>query len=168
VRGLSVLSGVIAFAASACAVPFSDADFAPYRGDGAAILEGQAYVELAGTVLPNLRTCFGEPVFLAPATGFDRFVITTAVDGHPVDDAAGPAAPYWRKATCDSQGRFTFSDVPSGDWYAVTQVTWSVRSEPYQVSKLVRRVTLRPGQNVVVMSSRGPYFDLWDGNPGTN
>jgi hypothetical protein len=53
VRSMGILSVVIALGTTACAVPFADTDFAPYRGDGAATLEGQAYLDV-GTNDPHV------------------------------------------------------------------------------------------------------------------
>jgi hypothetical protein len=158
----AALGVVVALGAAACAPNFADTAYAPYSGDGAAMLDGQAYVELTtGINGPiNFRTCDGGPVFLAPALAFDAYVINSAAgDGFPLEVRAGPAAPFWRKSICDSQGRFTFSGVPAGDWIVVTQVKFAsivlTRNRGnVGTQMLARNVTLRPGQNAVAMTTR--------------
>ena len=153
----AVLSMFPALGVASCAPKFAETDYTPYRGEGAAMLEGQAYVELRmgryGDI--NFRPCVGAPVFLAPATAFNAYSLSN-VGGSALDARAGRAAPYWRKSICDSQGRFTFSGVPAGNWIVATRVALGT-SVPTrnrgQISTemLAQNVTLRPGQNAVVM-----------------
>ena len=135
---------------------FSDADFAPYRGNGPASLEGEAFVK---TENGEVRNCSGESVFLAPDTPFDINVIT-AFYFH-VDLAmkkAGEAAPYWRESSCDSQGKFEFTDVPTGTWIAITAVRWGnsgrVIGGQNEGGQLAKKITLRPGKNRIVMNMK--------------
>jgi len=144
VRGIGAVGVVIAFGTTACAVPFADTDFAPYRGDGAATLEGRAYLDV-GTNDPKFVTCLEQPVYLAPDTVFDSHVLNTHRGLRGIVSGASLAAPYWRQSICDSRGRFTFSRIPSGDWFAVTQVRCP-RTLIYDEGRetLVKKVSLRP------------------------
>lgn len=153
-RGRNVLAMTLALAMSACAgtptVPFSDAEFAPYRGNGPASVEGQAFLRTEGG---DVKTCVGESVLLAPGTEFDNSVVTKF--GFGLDNAlylAGEAAPYWRKSMCDPQGKFTFKGVPTGTWFVVTQVRWRPSLQAIQGGTLMQKISLRPGQNNVMMS----------------
>src|SRR5262245_48771551 len=166
VRVATALAAVMALGPTACAPKFVDTDYASYRGGGAALLEGQAYVELSATIEgpASSRTCDGQPVILAPALAYDDYVLSNAgADEFPLETRAGPALPYWRKAICDSQGRFTFADVPTGNWIVVTRVTFPTivitrNRGNVRTQGLGRKLTLRPGQNAVVMTTRLIYY----------
>jgi hypothetical protein len=165
VRVFTALAAVMALGATACTPKFIDADYAPYHGGGAAVLEGQAYVELSVAIEgpASFRTCDGQPVILAPALAYDDYVLSNAgADEFPLETRAGPALPYWRKAICDSDGRFTFADVPTGDWIVITRVTFPTivgtrNRGNVRTQGLGRKLTLRPGQNAVVMTTRLIY-----------
>jgi hypothetical protein len=109
------------------------------------------------------KTCDGQPVILAPALAYDDYVLrNVGGDEFPLETRAGPALPYWRKAICDSQGRFTFTDVPTGDWIVVTRVTFATivgtrNRGNVRTQGLGRKLTLRPGQNDVVLTTRLIY-----------
>ncbi len=149
---LAVIAMALAFAFPAYAeTPFSDKDFAAYSGGGKASLEGEAFVK---TENGEVRNCSGESVFLAPYTPFDMDVIT-AFFFH-IDLAlkkAGPAAPYWRESSCDSQGKFTFEDIPAGTWIAITIVRWG-NSSHTEDGQLAKKVDLRSGKNRIVMNMK--------------
>lgn len=135
---------------------FSEADFAPYRGDGKSSLEGEAFVK---TENGEVRNCSGESVFLAPDTPFDINVITAFL--FHVDLAmkkAGEAAPYWRESSCDSQGKFTFEDIPAGKWIVITVVRWGnsgrVIGGQSEGGQLAKKIDLRSGKNRIVMNMK--------------
>lgn len=143
--------------------PFSDVDFAPYRGDGPASLDGEAFVK---TENGEVRNCSGESVFLAPGTPFDFNVIKAFFFNFDLAmKEAGKAAPYWRESLCDSQGKFAFTDVPVGTWIVVTVVRWGnsgrVIGGRSEGGQLAQKITLRPGKNRAVMTMknfRDPIF----------
>ncbi|WP_310452255.1 nuclear transport factor 2 family protein [Sulfuritalea sp.] len=135
---------------------FSVVDFAPYRGDGPASLEGEAFVK---TENGEVRNCSGDAVFLAPYTPFDVEVITAFL--FHIDLAlkkAGQAAPYWRESSCDSQGKFEFTNVPTGTWIAITAVRWGnsgrVIGGRAEGGQLAKKIILHPGKNRIVMNMK--------------
>ena len=147
---------------------FSEVDFSPYRGDGPASLDGEAFVK---TENGEVRNCSGESVFLAPGTPFDVNVITAFFFNFDLAmKEAGKAAPYWRVSVCDSQGKFVFTDVPVGTWIVVTAVRWGSQGRfsggvlirgHSEGGQLAQKITLRPGKNRAVMTMknfRSPIF----------
>lgn len=106
-------------------VPFSDADFAAYGGGGTATLEGEAFLRMQSG---NIKNCAGAQVLLAPATDYDLAVMGAFLFSR-LDTAlgrAGPAAKYWRKTQCDQQGKFSFENLPVGEWVVLTEATFEV------------------------------------------
>ena len=149
---LAVIAMALAFALPAYAdTPFSDEDFAVFRGDGKASVEGEAFVK---TENGEVRNCSGESVFLAPYTPFDMDVITAFF--FDIDLAlkkAGPAAPYWRESSCDAQGKFIFEDIPVGTWIAITIVRWG-NSTRTVGGQLAKKIDIRSGKNRIVMNMK--------------
>lgn len=134
---------------------FAKTEFAPYRGDGPASLEGEAFVK---TENGENRNCGGETILLAPYLSYDINVINgfTFVDIDTALQKAGPAAPYWRESSCDSQGRFEFTNVPVGTWIVITTVRWG-NTWHQERTLLAKKITLRPTKNRIslTMKDRG-------------
>lgn len=157
-RRISLLVMVASLAACAMAptIPFSDADFRSYVGDGSSNLQGSAVLT---TVAGGVRTCAGFPVLLAPATAYDREVVK--LFGFELNTAkrqAGPAAKYWRETNCDGAGNFVFNDVPSGTWIVITEASWTIQtatqlpgaykvSDQKQGGTMIGEVTLYSGKS---------------------
>jgi hypothetical protein len=149
--------------ATAADVQFDAADFAPFAGDGPATLDGEAFAKTKGG---ELRTCMGETVFLIPANAFSISVINRFAFGTPVAKSwAGPAAPYWRESTCDSQGKFTFAGLPPGNWIAYGEVRWRVLGD-LQLAKMAKKIVLKAGPNRVILGPQEirPLFGGWNFN----
>lgn len=114
----------VAFSATvigATKVQFAAEDFAAYEVDGKASLDGEAFGKTEGG---EVKTCAGEKVLLAPNTDYDVQVITgwQFLRTDRALQLAGPAAKYWKETDCDSQGKFTFDDLPAGKWIIITTV----------------------------------------------
>lgn len=154
-----VIFGLFAAILSACATtpetPFSEHAFAPFVGDGPASLEGEAFVK---TENGENRNCGGETILLAPYLPYDIGVINGFYFVN-IDTAlknAGPAARYWRESSCDSQGRFEFTNVPVGTWIVITTVRWG-NARHQESTMLAKMITLRPTKNKIslTMKDRG-------------
>lgn len=55
-----------------------------------------------------------------------------------------PPEPF-RTGTCDAQGFYRFGEVSAGQWYVMTEITWTV-GENYQGGALLGFTTVEPGQ----------------------
>lgn len=103
---------------------FDYAEHEPYAKAGKNGIRGRAFVTRSGDVVV---TCAGNRVLLLPATSYFRemfwHMIVAGSEPNP------PAKPHpglkrmIRRAECDAQGRFSFSDVPDGTWFVLTQVS---------------------------------------------
>lgn len=123
-KWVGLIATLVSMPLQAANVPFADADFSAYAGEGTATLEGEAFLRLQSG---NIKNCAGAAVLLVPATEYDLAIIKSIT--FSMDRAlkkAGPAARYWREAQCDSQGRFSFEDLPVGEWIVLTDVTFAV------------------------------------------
>ncbi len=144
-------------------VPFSVEDFASYAGDGPASLDGEAFTKTKGG---QSRTCIGETVFLIPANKFSLMVLNKFAFGIPTArQLAGPALPYWREATCDSQGKFAFTNVPTGTWVVYTEIKWETGNSFEHVYS-IKKAVLRAGPNRIIVGpqDRKPLLGDWELN----
>lgn len=143
-------------------VPFTEEAFAPYKGDGPANLDGEAFLK---TEKGEVRNCSGETVLLAPGTQYDINVLNRFAFSFEVALMwAKDAKPYWRDSICDSQGKFNFQGVPEGSWFVITQVQWKAMGYGTQGGTVIQKVTLKPGQNRVILSQKNmrPMPFGWD------
>jgi hypothetical protein len=104
------------------------------EGEGENVVEGSALLRTSGG---ELRTCAGGTVFLVPATVYakERMMhLFGNVRGgfRSVDDRIQfvPETPAYQQSArvtkCDAQGAFSFEDLPDGDWFLTTTITWKV------------------------------------------
>lgn len=57
---------------------------------------------------------------------------------------------YSRRTVANGEGRFTFTDVPDGDYYVTTQVIWQVQYSQ-QGGALMERVQIKGGKPVEII-----------------
>jgi hypothetical protein len=105
----------------------SEAELAPFRKAGTSSIIGQGFLRQNGG---GVVTCAGSTVILSPDLPPIRQAIDAARAGHNVQGTGGVWGNAGRKATCDAQGNFHFDNLPSADWYVVTEVKWSVGYSP--------------------------------------
>lgn len=153
----ALLAGGAAMAGPAYHVttPFQAADFQAWSGDGNASLSGVVnYSDAEGT----MRHCASARIELIPATPYNVEIVSALKEAsyRPLSGENPAAVKYVRTVACDGTGTFSFSNLPAKDWFVRTTLTWN-QSWEYGVrqshSDLIRRVTLKPGQNQVALSS---------------
>ena len=142
-------------------VPFTEADYVPYLDFGTAVITGEAVVTLRGG---EVKKGAEDIVFLIPATPytkewFDRAIVSEKSIQGP-DPRALRAA---RSTTTDRLGRFTFTNLPPGEYFLTCEITWDVPSlnvRSLEVKRGIKSalvyavVTVGPGANVRVQVTR--------------
>jgi hypothetical protein len=106
---------------------FVESDFAWATGSGSGSIDGLMAYRNGGT----RYNC--QDVVLAPETPWSRermkiLYLSTSQAVMPADDVRSRTPPehgaeyarYARHATCDGDGRFSFTGVPNGAWYVIT------------------------------------------------
>ena len=126
---LIVLIMVVAGLGAGCApshykhqVPFDEADYAPYAGAGTAVITGTAVVTLKDG---KTIAASNEFVFLIPGTAYSReWFENEILADHRIEGVDPRSLRATRSVTTDTEGRFTFSNVPPGDYYLTCSVAW--------------------------------------------
>lgn len=140
-------AGILLATPAACAPPashrlvavYSAADHAAFMAKGEASIEGQGFIRKANG---HLTRCAGGTVYLLPMTPYFAEWIDAFRRGLAVADARQlerEHAGAVRKAQCDVEGNFTFTDLPAGKWYLGTRIIWHA-SGTVQGGTLVREI----------------------------
>lgn len=114
---------------SGCAAPpqprhaiFSTEQYAPFDHPGTGRLSGQAFMKTRGG---DVKYAAGAEIYLNPLTEYSREHYERAIKGYerlePADERMWK---YRRVVTADAEGRFTFDNLPEGDYFVFGWVTW--------------------------------------------
>lgn len=141
---------------------FNAGDVAWSKAKGTNSLSGEAFLRQQGG---GVVTCAGAVVVLVPVAPYstERMMARygSATSGY-VDPILGPTLPApdagyaesFRNTRCDAQGKFTFSDLPDGNYYLATQVVWYVGNAE-QGGYLMQRVSFQGGEHKQVLLTNG-------------
>ena len=146
---------VLGLAYAGCAVPvpmqtkFDYSELKPYLEPGENSIRGQGFLRQQGG---GIVTCAGYVVILVPATSFFRELVTLRLAGKSprYTDKIDPAFFNHRRTQCDAQGNFSFSNLPNGTWFVMTEVSWVV-ANARQGGTLVQEVTLSGNETTQVL-----------------
>jgi hypothetical protein len=118
-------------------IPFPEDEYAKLPISGTGTVSGSAFIKLGG----NIKAAVGERVILNPVTSYSKQWYTVSYLGQnqlePPDKRIGK---YLKFKIADAQGRFTFKNVPPGEYYIITVVSWEepVGSQGTHVSQGAR------------------------------
>lgn len=108
-------------------LPWPEAEYARLEKAGRNEVSGQAFLKTRGG---DVKTCAGEKVTLSPVTTHSTQFFDIVVMGRHerFQELGGTADPrifeYLKQTTADASGRFRLYDVPPGEYYLYTVVTW--------------------------------------------
>lgn len=100
---------------------FDYSEHEAYAKPGENGISGQTFLRQEGGV-----TCAGSRVLLLPATDYFREMIGHIIAGSepkPPEKTYPSLKSMIRRTQCDAQGNFSFSEIPDGAWFVLTQVT---------------------------------------------
>ena len=120
-------------------------EYKPYLRTGSGSVSGQAFFVQAGGVVV---TAAGRTVTLDPATTTGKEWWAKA-GKHYVHSAVVPASPNFkksrRKTIADADGRFKFRELPAGNYFIRTDITWYSPAGT-QGGLVGKQITVRNGQ----------------------
>lgn len=134
--------------------PFPEAEYAALSRTGSATVSGQAFLKTRGG---DVKTGAGNAVYMVPVTSYSIF----AYDNR--DAYAGLTQPdprmsgFTRETIADASGRFSFKNVPDGNYYIKARVTWEVPSGgkysymSTQGGDLWKTISVKNGESVEVI-----------------
>lgn len=153
------------------AVPFSAKDAAYINKKGTNTILGQGMSKTRGG---NVKTSAGNKAYVYPVTEYTTEMMTLLFQdvnsGHRMYvDLGGEVVKrevtnidpeltrYVKEQTCDAQGNFEFLNLPNGEYFVVTTVTWEVPtrySSGTQGGDLMKRVKVTGGSKERVILAR--------------
>jgi hypothetical protein len=125
---------------------FDYSEHEAYAKPGENRITGRAFLtQQAGGVV----TCAGNRVLLLPATAYFRemfwHMIVTGSEPEPPEKPHPSLKRMIRRTECDAQGNFSFSEIPDGDWFVLTQV------KARDGSVLITEITLSNAETLQVL-----------------
>lgn len=137
---------------------FPEAEYEALPVTGTGVLTGQAFLRTVGG---DVKTAAGREVILQPATsyaarwwgGSEEYLVWPEAQLDPRLDR------YLRKQTADASGRFSFKNIPAGDYFVSAPVTWqryvpSIDMMRTEGGVVYKRVTIGGSDPVEVILTR--------------
>lgn len=121
---VSVLAGCAAPAQSPpiSRMAFPEAEYRVLQKIGTATVRGQAFLKTRGG---DVKTAAGNQVFLNPVTSYSlEWHEKSYLPNRRMENPDPRLAQYMPMQVADGSGRFTFKNVPPGEYFVSTSVTW--------------------------------------------
>lgn len=103
--------------------PFDASAVAFARGEGSSSLVGQAFAKTRGG---DTKYASGETVTLLPVSDYTTEYMKGIGTARGAATADPQLASYTRTTVADAEGRFTFKNIPAGNYYVYTKVFWQI------------------------------------------
>ena len=136
---------------------FDYAAHKPYTQLGSNTIKGQGFMRQQGG---GVVTCAGSAVYLMPATSFFGEAIDYVRRGNDPQVAAKIDPAYksmLKQSQCDAQGNFSFTKLPTGAWFVMTEVKWTVGYSG-QGGTLMQQVSVANGEVVQVLLTEKDFI----------
>lgn len=106
--------------------PFDEHSLAYAQGPGTATIEGQAFLKTRGG---DVKYGAGEEVILLPVSPYTNEYVqgVGTIRGAATPDAR--LETYTRRTMAGGDGKFTFRNVPAGEYHVYTRVFWEIPSQ---------------------------------------
>jgi hypothetical protein len=106
--------------------PFNEAELAPYALDGTAVIKGDAVLAFKDGKTTKASQEF---VYLIPATAYTREWFEQAIlAGKNIDGLDPRSLRVTRTTTTNNEGRFTFINLPPGEYYLICTIQREIPS----------------------------------------
>lgn len=134
---------------------FPVAEYEALPKTGTATITGQAFLKTRGG---DVKVGAGEPIWVFPVTSYSTFSYEKKYQQGLEIGAADPRhSEYSRELISDASGRFTFRDLPPGDYYVIGRVKWQSPLQGQLIENggsIIKRVTVKNGEVAEVMLTR--------------
>ena len=105
-------------------MPFPEAEYLALPKTGTATVRGQAFLTTKGG---DVKVAAGKRVLLNPVTSYSlEWYERSYVPRRRIEEADPKLEAYIRTQIADGNGRFVFKNVPTGEYFIITTITWEV------------------------------------------
>lgn len=138
-------------------ITFPEHEYQGLVKSGTAIVKGQAFLKTRGG---DVKMAAGNEIILNPVTSYsNEWYEKEYIQGKPLVEADSRLWKYVIKTVADGSGRFTFKNVPAGQYYVTTRVTWEAATGYHgalqvQGSVVTKRITVNDGDDIEVILTR--------------
>ena len=136
---------------------FPEGEYLALPKTGTATVRGQAFLKTRGG---DVKTAAGNQVLLNPVTSYSlEWYEKSYLPNRGIENADPRLAAYVPTQIADGSGRFVFKNVPAGEYFVTTDVTWeaptgyqgALRTQGGVVSK---RIKVSAGEEVEVIVTK--------------
>ncbi len=136
---------------------FPEHEYQSLARSGTAIIKGQAFLKTRGG---DVKVAAGNEIILNPVTSYSNEWYEKAyVQGTPLVEPDSRLLNYVLRTVADGNGMFTFKNVPAGQYFVTTSVTWEAATGyqgalQMQGGTVTKRITVNDGDEIEVIVTR--------------
>jgi len=136
---------------------FPEQEYQNLQKSGSAVVKGQAFLKTRGG---DVKVAAGNEVILNPVTSYSN---EWYEKGYVLQMNLVEPDPrlwnYMKKTVADGSGRFVFKDVPPGEYYVTTVITWEAATGyqgalQVQGGTVTNKITVNDGDEIDVIVTR--------------
>lgn len=136
--------------------PFPIDEYQSLLKQGTGTVTGQAFFKTRGG---DAKKAIGSEVILNPITSYSVFWYENSyLKNAAIEDSDPMLDKFLIKTTADADGKFTFKNVPSGQYFISTKITWEHQESQYVVNTyggvIAQRITVKDGEVLEVILTR--------------
>ena len=152
-----LLSACATMAPPQSRMPFPENEYQVLAKSGSATVKGQAFLKTRGG---DVKTAAGNEVILNPVTSYSmEWYEKSYIPGKRMVEPDQRLFNFVRKQVADGNGRFTFKNVPPGEYFVTTIITWEAPtgyqgSLRLQGGTVTKRITVINGDEIDIVVTR--------------
>ncbi|MBU1599373.1 hypothetical protein KKG61_04625 [bacterium] len=133
---------------------FPENEYQNLAKSGSAVVKGQAFLKTRGG---DVKMAAGNDVILNPVTSYsNEWYEKYYIQGKPLVEPDSRVWNYVIRTVADGSGRFIFKNVPAGQYFVTTFVTWEAPTDyggalQVQGGTVTKRITVNEGDEIEVI-----------------
>lgn len=154
---VGLLSACATMAPPQSRMPFPENEYQALEKSGNATIKGQAFLKTRGG---DVKVAAGNEVILNPVTSYSiEWYEKSYLPGKNIVQADPRLWNYCAKTVADGSGRFTFHNVPAGEYFVTTVIIWEAATGyqgalRVQGGTVTKRIDVKDGAEIDVIVTR--------------